>query len=454
MANYLLTLNDFPEFIGSLSLPIFNPKKTSLSLKADDLIKQFKNTRHNLVIENEAVLQVCLIILCSKILLLKPKIIVNSDGEQWSQLQLECENITALNALKTKKLLNAGEKLGFYHSKPFNTLSSHQFCVDADYIADAEVGFTASQLSNTTAKLSVSGGSNSDSAFYALLISRVNFISIAEHLITDSVFSVQIQQFFQQFITPVDLKILQSNIKNTLNKTADSIDTLHIMDKQVLLPVFDGDNDYISITPIINPTVLSASGKEWFYVKGQSTRFMNIPLGGANPSNAGTAVGENSGQNSRFQQTFPQIKLSQVQRIITALNYKNLLWSKQRKQKNSDKLTMALDSEVIPNQNKKKLLRSVISYSINDLSNKIHSIHYFLSQLDEIEYDKTMARLSSKYRALFIKDADKDSLKQAHQYLLSTLKNNLKDKGQDELDKTISDETNRQFAIQQRNGGF
>ena len=451
MANYSLTLDHFPESISSLSLPTFNPKKTHLTLKADDLIKAFKNTRHNLVIKNDEVLQICLLILCSKITDLKPTITLNSDGKHWSELVLVCENMVKLNKAKTTKLLNSADKLGHYHSKPLNTLSSHQFCANKNSQIDTHIGFTANQLSNATAQLSVSGGSNSDSAFYALLISRINHLSIAEHLVAEGEIAKQIQQFFQQFLEPVDLKILQTNIKNTLDKTADSIDSLHVMDKQILLPVFEGENEYISITPIINPTVLSASAKEWFYVKGQSTRFINIPLGGANPSNAGTAVGENSGKNARFQQVFPYTKPTQVQRTIIGLNYGNLLWSKQQKQEVADKLKIALDDKKLPNQKKKALLHSVIAQLVKELSDRIHSIHYLLSQLDDKEYHTTLARISSKYRALFIADTDKETRNKAYEYLSETLKKSLSVSG---LNKIIADEINQQFDTQQRNGGF
>ncbi|MCK5536693.1 MAG: hypothetical protein KAI79_07690, partial [Bacteroidales bacterium] len=273
-----------------------------------------------------------------------------------------------------------------------------------------EYGFTANQLSDATAKISISGGTNADSAFYACLITRINGLCIAEHLINKRDDSQRIQQFFQKIISKPIFEQLQNKLQQALSKTASSVESLHVMDKQILLPVFDGENEYIAITPIINPIVFAASAKEWFYVKEQSTPFKNISLGGSNPSNAGTATGEVAGQNSRFQMQFPKQSKKQAKRYLFMLNKTDrFLWYKDLQDGIEKQLSGYKNSE-LPNKTKERHLEIAVNMAIDNITQQVHSIQQYYENADEVEKKQLITDTELIYQAVLFNNikCDKD----------------------------------------------
>ncbi|MDM8565035.1 hypothetical protein QUF74_05225 [Candidatus Halobeggiatoa sp. HSG11] len=405
--NFLISDNIFP----LAQLPKYNG--TSQSIKIDDFIKYYKNTRSNIKIKNDQITAI-LAVTCAKIFEIELSIILptTEDATNWNKIEINYESPKPLTATdkKLKKLLDAADKLGFYHSKPLNTLSNVQFCPEPDNQTQGEHGFTANQLSDATAKISISGGTNADSAFYACLITRINGSSIAEHLVNDRDDSQQIQQFFQQVISKPTFKQLQDKLTQAFGKTASCVESLHVMDKQILLPVFDGENDYIAITPIINPVVFAASAKEWFYVKNQSNQFKNISLGGSNPSNAGTATGEVAGQNSRFQMKFPKQSKKQARRYLFMLNKTGrFLWYKDT-QDDVEKQLAGYENSKLPNKTRERHLEIAVDMAINSMMQQVHSIQQHYENADESDKKQLIAETKLIYQAVLFNNIklDKD----------------------------------------------
>ncbi|MFK5969547.1 MAG: hypothetical protein QM487_05430 [Candidatus Marithrix sp.] len=436
-------------------IPKCNGKQQSL--KVDDFIKVCKNTRRNIEVKNNQILAI-LNIICAKIFEIESTVtlLIDEDAKEWSYIEVEYPNSQIINVADKdiKKLLDAADKLGFYHSKPFNTLSNVQFCVDPDYQAQGEYGFTANQLSDVTAKISISGGTNADSAFYACLIIRINGLCIAEHLISDRDDSHQIQQFFQQVISKPTFKQLQDKLTQALSKTASSVESLHVMDKQILLPIFDGENEYIAITPIINPVVFAASAKEWFYVKNQSTRFKNISLGGSNPSNAGTATGEVAGQNSRFQMKFPKQSKKQARSYLFMLNKTGrFLWYTDQ-QGDIEKQLAGYENTKLPNKTKERHLEIAVDMAIDIMLQQVHSIQQYYKNADEIEQEKLITETKLIYQAVLFNNIklDKDEKYPPFYQALKASFNKLPKFGEHIHDKIVQ-KIRRQFESKITLGG-
>ncbi|MBE9561615.1 MAG: hypothetical protein IMF12_01955, partial [Proteobacteria bacterium] len=410
----------------------------------------------NIKVKNNQILAI-LNVICAKIFKIESTLtlLVDEDAKEWNHIEIEYSSSQVIDVADKdiKKLLDAADKLGFYHSKPFNTLSNVQFCSDPNYQAQGEYGFTANQLSDKTAKISISGGTNADSAFYACLIIRINSLCIAEHLINERDDSKQIQQFFQQVISKPIFKQLQDKLKQALCKTASSVESLHVMDKQILLPIFDGENEYIAITPIINPVVFAASAKEWFYVKGQSTRFKNISLGGSNPSNAGTATGEVAGQNSRFQMQFPKQSKKQARRYLFMLNKTGrFLWK--YLQDDIEKQLAGYENSLLPNEVTKRHLKIAVDIAIDSMMQQVHSIQQYYDNTDEIEQKQLITDTKLIYQAVLFNNIklDKD---EKYEPFYQALKSSFKalPKFGDHIHDEIVREIKRQFENKITLGG-
>ena len=395
--------NDLPlanaQFALAAYLPDFATKairqETQKIIKLDEIRKQLKKIRTNIAIaDSDTQALSCLLAIIVSALIdtdLQVAVAAQKGATAWQTFTIDAtlEEIEPLNAKVCQRLIQSASCLGHFHSKPFNTLSAVQFCRDKKYSANGALGFTENQLSDNTANLSISGGSNAFSAFYAILITRINQLSIAEHLVQDTVIAQQIQTFFKRFLAEKDLIALQETITTSLTKTAAAIDTLHVMDKQITLaiPSNNGECGYINITPIINPTVFAATSRSIFYVKNQSVRFSNISLGGTNPSNAGTAVGEVAGQNSRLQLTFPSIKKEAVKQILFSLNKQGCLWwSKAFKKQISDYLLQYAQNTEMPNARKSTLLENVVNKMLASLIEQIEKIRLYLHAIAPENY--------------------------------------------------------------------
>jgi len=387
-------------------------KDTQKAINTNEVRKQLKKIRTNIVItetKQSKHLSALLAIIVSSIVDIKIAIQVSAKkgAIRWESLSI-CTDFSAIAMLSKQlasRLVQSAENLGQFHSKPFNTLSSIQFCRDVEYSATGDYGFTENQLDNTTANLSISGGSNAFSAYYAILITRINRQSLAEQLTQNNTLALKIQEFFKQFIDKQSFIDLQKNIKTSLHKTASDIgDELHIMDKQIMLPQpnKNGGCDYINITPIINPTLFSASSNRIFYIKNQSVKFIQIPLGGTNPSNAGTAVGEVAGQNSRLQMTFPEPQTNKVQQYLLSFNqWRRCFWSKALKQQINSNLLQYRDNQDISKEQKRMLLKKVVAIAIEELLHQIQEIHLYLQSLNTTQYQTTLEFLHKDYYQIF-----------------------------------------------------
>jgi hypothetical protein len=401
------------QFALDLYLPPFAKNKlrrdTEKPLKIEEIRKQLKKIRTDISAsaEDPIQLELLLAIIVSSIVEIELKVSVSAreGAMQWQTfiITADLKQIAPLADKKLQHLMQAADNLGHFHSKPFNTLSAIQFCRDENYSATGEFGFTENQLDNKTASLSISGGSNQFSAFYMILISRINRLTLAEHLIDDSAIALKIQQFFSYFMSQDALTSLQAALRRSLTRTAADIgDALHCMDKQITLPIVNANNEceYLNITPIINPTVFAATSRTLFYVKGQSVRFITVELGGANPSNAGTAVGEVAGQNSRLQLSFPQLNRDYVKQTITSLNrQQRCFWSKQLKKQLSDRLLQYAHNPKISQQKKRQILGETVKIAMETLQQQIHEIRLHLDSLTEAEQRNS---LEQPYLAFFI----------------------------------------------------
>lgn len=391
-----------------------NGKQTHKALKIDEFIKIYKNTRYLLNNLNANQIDSAIAIICAKIFNIDLSISLQATEteENWSQFQIQYTSPQRLAETDKacQKLLDACDKIGYYHSKPFNTLSNVQFCPDPDYQPQGDYGFTANQLDDKTATLSISGGTNADSAFYAVLITRLNGLSIAEHLIGNNPDSQQIQAFFTAVLNDSVFTPLQHKLKHALNKTAASIDQLHIMDKQVLLPVFDGEQDYIAITPIINPVVFAASAKECFYVKEQISNFQAVALGGSNPSNAGTALGEVAGQNPRYRMSFPQPSQHNISRFFYSLHKTGCyIWDKATQQKIKAKLKVHDHLDVLSNQERKQHLLDIVTLAIDTMLEQVMAIQQYYQSIDTAAQQKLIQNSKTDYHpVLFNIHPDED----------------------------------------------
>ena len=439
-------------------------------IKPLEVRKHLKKIRTDLQLDavNKDTLPILLSFIVSSIVNTQPKLLVFAQkGEkQWKTLSVfaDLSQIEILDEIKSKRLVQSANHLGHFHSKPFNTLSSVQFCRDENYAATGQYGFTENQRDNTTANLSISGGSNAFSAYYAILITRINHLSIAEHLIQDAPIAVKIQQFFQRFLTEESFDSLQTTLKTCLSKTAgNTTSALHALDKQIILPTINtaGDCDYINITPIINPTIFAASSRAIFYVKGQSVPFSNIVLGGANPSNAGSAVGEVVGQNSRLKMVFPTRQVNIVRTYLYSFRQdSHFFWSKSFKQSIEARLIQYAKNDDIKKADKRTLLTTVVSMALLELLEQIALINTYLESVNKKDYEKIISELSVHYHVLFKRD-DKVRKKNPtlHKNLLSQLKNSFR---QLRIFKSLQvDEANliieieKQFKDQVNNqGGF
>jgi hypothetical protein len=451
-------------------LPVFS--KTALrsdsekTIKIIEVRKQLKKIRTNLQLDHAKSdhLSLLLSMILSSIIDTEIKLSVsaNKGATQWQQFNLsaQLEKIENLDEIASKRLIQSAENLGHFHSKPFNTLSSVQFCRDKAYLSTGEYGFTENQLDERTASVSISGGSNAYSAYYAILITRINHLSIAEHLIQDSKFSLQIQTFFKRCLDKDQLTQLQIGITNSLARTASDIgDELHIMDKQISLPKINtqGGCDYINITPIINPNVFAATNRSLFYIKGQSVQFMSIELGGSNPSNAGTAVGEVAGQNLRLKMAFPRPQVNQARRFLFSFNQRQCcFWSKSLKQQINANLLQCEINLDISKENKRKILRKVVAIALQVLIDQIQSIIIYFESLSKESYQKAFELLDKQYQACFL---SKKSDKLCNEILLKTLKSSFRQlkvmKSLELSEQELMWEIETQFKDQINNkGGF
>jgi len=432
-------------------------KDTEKAIKVDEARKQLKKIRTDLVIAETDIksLKLLLAIIVSAIVDSDIQLTVTAkkEAKAWQAFSINAnlEKIEKLEKKTSERLIQSAENLGHFHSKPFNTLSSVQFCRDKNYSATGEFGFTENQLSHHYANLSISGGSNAFSAFYAILITRINQLSLAEHLVQKTAISLAIQQFFKRFLNKDEFALLQKAISQSLSKTAATIDTLHIMDKQITLPIpnINGQCDYINITPIINPTVFAATNRSIFYVKNQSVRFMNITLGGTNPSNAGTAVGEVAGQNSRLQLSFPTVKKDYAQQILFSLNKQGCyFWSREFKKQISDNLLQYTNNPDIPNDKKTIIIEKIVSSTLENIKNQIETIRIHLQSIDKEDYPKIMAK---KYVDFFITEESNDVWLKTLIYSFQSIK-----KIKNEIDyEPIIKEIKRQFNKQiHQHGGL
>jgi hypothetical protein len=404
------------EFALNLYLPPFAKNKlsrdTEKAIKLIDVRKQLKKIRTNISIGTDQVehLHLLLALIVSGLIKVSIELSVFAEkgAKQWQQFKLSVNfsQLTRLEKKHRKLLIKAADNVGHFHSKPMNTLSSIQFCRDPDYKATGEFGFTENQVDNQTASLSISGGGNQFSVFYAILITRINRLSVAEHLIQHDRLAIEIQCFFKRLLGEDDLAELQQHLQRALNKTASDIgDGLHIMDKQITLPIYNENNAcrYINITPIINPTVFATTNSSIFYVKNQSVRFINIELGGTNPSNAGTAVGEVAGQNSRLQMSFPVSNKSYAQQIIASLNYKGcFFWTTSFKNKIINSLLSYENNPYsLSNHKKRSLLHNSVEKMIKNIQEQFNEIELHRESLSE---EKKKELLIEKYNYFFKAD--------------------------------------------------
>jgi len=450
-------------FALDLYLPAFAKNKlrkdTEKQIKVAEVRKQFKKIRTNLSVSSDDTTSLYLVlsIMVSSIVETKVKVsVIGLKGAtQWEKfiIAADLKQITPLVETKLQRLIQSASHLGHYHSKPLNTLSSVQFCRDANFLATGAFGFTENQLDNNSACLSISGGSNAFSAFYTILISRINGISLAEHLIDTTVIACLIQQFFAYFMPPQAFSALQDALRQALTKTASDIgNALQVMDKQITLPIINANNEceYLNITPVINPTVFAATSRSLFYVKGQSVRFINIELGGSNPSNAGTAVGEVSGQNSRLQLSFPQQNIDYVERIIMSLNkWNTFFWPKQFKKQLSNNLLQHANNQDIPNDKKRRLLKTTVQLAIEKLQQQLHEISLYLHSLSKQAQKET---LNKHYLDFFISNR-----LTAKHYIIwqDTLIYSIESLPNITIDyEPVIKEVKRQFKQIQHNGGF
>jgi hypothetical protein len=454
-------------FALSLYLPPFAKKTVSRDtekvIKLAEVRKQLKKIRTDVWIETDEIapLHLLLALIVSGLMdaSLELSVFAAKGARQWQQFKLSADlnQLTRVNEKQSERLIQAASHLGHFHSKPLNTLSSIQFCRDPNYSATGEFGFTENQRNNKTASLSISGGSNAFSVFYALLITRINGLSIAEHLIQQVAFSIKIQTFFKTLLSESDLARLQSNIRQALNKTASDLgDVLHVMDKQITLPIHNDNSvcDYLNITPIINPTLFAATSRSIFYIKDQSVRFINIELGGTNPSNAGTAVGEVAGQNARLQMSFPVSNRGYAQQIIASLNYKGCyFWAKQFKQDITYQLLHYENNpNKLPNNKKRSLLKHCVAKMMENIQEQLNEIDMYLQSLPEEQQNKVLVK---KYNDFF--EIDKAS-KKTHAIWYDTLIYTLKsiNKLSDTVEfKPLIKEIKQQFEQQvYTKGGF
>jgi len=383
-------------------------KDTEKQIKPEEIRKQLKNIRTDLSIPAEETEQLSLLlaIIVSGIIDTKVTVLLSATkgAGQWEAfvISAEIQPIEALADKNLERLIQSASNLGHFHSKPLNTLSAVQFCRDQNYLATGEFGFTENQLDDKTASLSISGGSNAFSAFYAILITRINGLAIAEHLIDNTPIALIIQAFFNRFINSEELAKLQNEIQKALSKTArDMGDSLHVLDKQITLPIPNdkGECGYINVTPIINPTVFSATSRSLFYVKEQSVKFVNIELGGSNSSNAGTAVGEVSGQNSRLQMSFPVQNKKKIRQIIVSLNKQDCcLFSQALKNEISSGLLQHANNIDISNDKKRKIVKNIALMAIDQLQQQRHEIGLYLQTLSEQQQAQI---LNKKYLRFF-----------------------------------------------------
>ena len=457
------------QFALDAYLPVFNQKKSTetieKTLKLEDIRKHLKKIQTHVLIDNDNkdALDALLAIIVSRIVPIDVKVWVSAKANTTAW---QCFTITAnLNVtsdalpIDNKRLIQAAENIGHFHSKPLNTLSSVQFCNDSNFPSQSNAGFTADQLNHETAHLSISGGSNAFSAFYAILITRINRISMAEHLIGTSQIAQTIQLFFKKLLTLDDFQQLQHTLKKSLSKTANAIGHLHVMSKQIVLPITDDKHqqcNYIAITPIINPTVFAALNNKMFYIKNQSLRFMNIPLGGDNASNAGTAVGEVSGQNSRLKMVFPVTKTKIVkQRLVSLAKNNGFFWSPALKQKITNNLLAYEANKAITNEKQKTLLKNTVQLMLIECIEQLHAITLYLQSLDPESYQQEINQLQPAHRHFFNR---KKNTEENHAVWLTTLKysvQNLK-KLEDEIDfSPVIREIEHQFAdYRHQYGGF
>jgi hypothetical protein len=399
------------EFAIDLYSPPFAKNKlakdTEKQIKPEEIRKQLKNIRTDLSISAEEAEQLPLVLAIIVSSLVDTKVAVSfvakKGAEQWETfiVSADIQKIEALADKDLQRLIQSANNLGHFHSKPLNTLSSVQFCRDKEYLATGEFGFTENQLDNKTASVSISGGSNAFSAFYAVLITRINGISIAEHLIDKTPSALIIQNFFKHFICNEEFSKLQAAIQQALSKTARDIgDSLHVMDKQIALPITNenGECGYINITPIINPTVFSATSRSLFYVKEQSVKFINVELGGSNSSNAGTAVGEVSGQNSRLKMSFPVQNINKVRRMMVSLNKQDCcLFSQALKNEISSKLLQSANNPDIPNDTKREMVENVALMAIDQLQQQRDEIRLYLQPLSEQQQQQILNKRYLKF---------------------------------------------------------
>ena len=437
------------------------------TIKIIEVRKQLKKIRTNLQLDHAKSdhLSLLLSMILSSIIDtdIKLSVSANKGATQWQQFSVsaQLEKIENLDEIASKRLIQSAENLGHFHSKPFNTLSSVQFCRDKAYLSTGEYGFTENQLDERTASVSISGGSNAYSPYYAILITRINHLSIAEHLIQDSEFSLQIQNFFKRCLDKDQLTQLQTGITNSLARTASDIgDELHIMDKQISLPKpnTQGGCDYINITPIINPNVFAATNRSIFYIKGQSVQFMSIELGGSNPSNAGTAVGEVAGQNLRLKMAFPRPQTNRAGQFLFSFNKRQCcFWSKAIKKQISDNLLQYSINLDITEENKRTILSKVVTVALQILIDQVQSIHIYLESLSTEPYQKIFKQLDTPYQACFTKNQSNEECKNCNEILLKTLKSSFRQlKIMAEFDeKELMREIEIQFKHQVNNkGGF
>ncbi len=442
------------QFALHLYLPDFpknKPSKTiNKAIKVPEVRKQLKKIRTQLIVKEDERqhLSTLLALIVSGLIDFPIELSVSAKqgAEQWQQFKITTDllKIQPLAAKKAERLIESAQNLGHFHSKPLNTLSSVQFCCDPEFSPSGDFGFTANQLKDT-ALLSISGGSNAFSVYYAILVTRINDLSIAEQLLQTSALAVDIQRFFKRFMSDKVFTRLQQSIKTALNKTAKETDALHIMDKQITLPIAKNEAcDYINITPIINPTVFAATSRSIFYVKNQSVTFMNIELGGTNPSNAGTAVGEVAGQNLRLKMVFPVIKTTEtIQKKLYSLNYQErYFWTKGLKTQITQSLLQYEHNNELSNNKKRDLLSKVVQLMIEDMQQQWQQISLYLQPLS-LEQQKEL--LGKKYSAFFNnKQHKKEYQAICLEVLIKTLQSLPKLKENIEFQPVIS-EIKRQF---------
>lgn len=401
LANQQFALNLYrPDFPKNKRL-----SETEKAIKVAEVRKQLKKIRTHLVFETDKRqhLSSLLALIVSDLIdfPLELSVSAKEGAVQWEQLTISADllQIQPLEEAKAARLIQAADNLGHFHSKPLNTLSSVQFCRDPEFSASGEFGLTENQLENT-ATLSISGGSNAFSVYYAILITRINGLAIAEHLIQTTPLGQDIQQFFKRFLSGETLTALQQGITTALSKTAQGLDALHVMDKQITLPIpNDNGCEYLNITPIINPTVFAATSRSLFYVKNQSVVFMNVELGGTNPSNAGTAVGEVAGQNARLKMAFPVMKTDYVQKKLYRLNYQGCyFWRNSLKSKITQPLLQYEYNDKLPNDKKRDLLENAVRLMMDEMQQQLQEIGLYLASLSTEQQQKV---LDQKYGALF-----------------------------------------------------